>query len=285
MLLPTRMKNTIGLCVITTLLLMFSSCKDETQIRLTQQNIARLAQQNQFVKSRIVGLRGAIDQQMEKRDSIDWYLKKSIADFNKNTDSLLNKIAKTKKEGSRAEIENLFTNYVVFLNSYRKLEKDADINWPRPAVDIDSFLNLDKKRFNLTYINSSDSLMIQNQLLILESDVLVNQNKLLEEVYMKLYDDRGCIFDDPMAIAIPEKGVYKKGEKLEVHALLVKYDRQFKGDAIIDGQKMLPKDGIFEYSRLITERPGTYNVPIEISWQDQYGEKRTYPARVTIKVE
>jgi hypothetical protein len=262
--------------------ILFISCGNGVKEHLTRENILRLAMQNEIIKQANLSLRSGLNEMIKKGQIKGIYQHPaSLDNLYRETDLCLAKIDSAIRNGPHREEDSLFKYYSAFQQAIKQLNSSVEHT---PLIEDSSrFKALNEKEFRSKYRSASDSIDIQNEILLLESDVLLNQRYVIEGILKcSLYN---LVEDQPVAIAMPEKPVYKKGERLKIMAFLVKLDETLKGTATFGGHEVTAQNGIFEYSRKITERSGTYNVPIEITWQDQYGEKKTYPAKVVFQVK
>ncbi|KAA5533152.1 hypothetical protein F0919_11420 [Taibaiella lutea] len=265
-----------------------SSCKDKEREMLLQEINKRLEQQNFSTANRNHLLRNFFIS-MEYKDyrliKVS-YLKRDAKDFFKITDAFLSEIANSKKPNIKPDKQLLYKNYTLFIQACQHFKKriidSSDVNLPK--ININGFMNLDEKQFNQKYVGNKNLKDANAVLSLLEADVLMNESAFLESVIFQLEPISPCGDSQLRAIATPGNSLYKKGDKLKIISLLVQYLKHGNMYAVINRQKIEPKDGIFEYSRIITESPGTYKVPIEITINEN-DRQEVYPAEVTYRVE
>jgi hypothetical protein len=273
----------IGIICITGIL---SSCKDKAQEQLSQESSMRLEQQNAIAMRNNQMLWNSFSTLIDDdcKGKYIGYLGKDAGNFYQRSAHFLEEIKTAKELLPKPDIDKLYENYSAFQIFYHQLKKSITDSFKYFQLDsnINGFMNLDEKGFVQKYFTATKSSNLRIQLRLLEADALLNESVLLENIIN--YMTPTCNFDVLIAIATSDYRVYKKGDKLKITSFLEQYDRCFKGYAIIDGQKIEPKDGSFNYSRTITESPGIYKVPIKIT-EIKYNRQQTYPAEVTFKVE
>ena len=281
--------NLIFISLSVAMLLFWGSCKDKMQEQLLVESRIRLEQQNDRTQSDNQRLHNSFDALMDNDGELTneryTYLKKYALNFYQSSNSFSEEIISAQKSGNRIDRNRLFQQYTAFQISYRQLNNRITDSFKYMRLDsnINTFMKLDEKNFTQKYLSTTDSINLQIQLQLLKADALLNEYTFLEKAisYMAVEDPH---FDSYRAIATSNKCVYKKGDRLEVNACMAKYAPNLKGSAIIDGQKIEPKYGEFIYSRIVTEAPGVYNVPIIII-MNKDGRQVDYPARLYFKVE
>jgi hypothetical protein len=201
--------------------ILFISCGNEVKERLTKENILSLARQNEIVKQANLSLRSGLNEMIKKGQIRGLYQHQASIDrLYRETDLCLAKIGSVKRNGSHKEEDSLFKYYSAFQQAIKQL--NSDVPCTRLIGDSSRFKELNEKEFRSKYRGASDSFDIQNEILLLESDVLINQRDVIEGILKCSF--YSLVADLPVAIAMLEKPVYKKGERLKILPLLVKLD-------------------------------------------------------------
>jgi len=266
----------------------FHSCKDKIQEYLLQESMKRLEQQNEIVEQNNQSLHRAFTALIDN-DDIDGrlaYLAKYAKNFHESSDLFFEEINSARQSGTSINKNKLYQQYAAFQICLQQFKNSITDSFRYTSLDsnINNFLKLDEKSFVLQYLNASDSFSLEFELLSLKTDALLNEHIFLERTLYDLTPQRSCGSLALRAIATTNKCIYKKGDKLEVLAFLGNYFITKREQANMDGQNIEAKDGIFNYSRIITESPGTYRIPIEIIL-NRNGRPEVYPAAVNFTVE
>jgi hypothetical protein len=265
--------------LLITVLFVLCSCDDSAKDKLLRENIERLSWQNEQVRENI-DLQHSYFEGMTYEHAPDEQLQKEFATFKElyqTSDTFLEEISKAKKSGSFPA--SIFKAYQNLQHKFQKLTTVRTTY--KILADSNQFMNLNEADFRSEYAAYTDALLIHNQLLLLETDVLMNLNAFLK-CAISSNEWLTCRF--PGTVAIPDKTVYKNGDKLHVTAMLAEFIQNYRDEAVIDGQKVLPKNGVYTYSRNVSESPGEYTIRVEI--KSYKGERQlTYPGIVKYKVE
>jgi hypothetical protein len=264
-----------------------SSCENKEQEVLLQKMNIRLEQQNVQARNNNQRLRAGFYSLMHDGCTAErlGYLEKAAENLYQRSDHFSEEIKIAKESVPKPNIDKLYENYTAFQTFYHQLKKSITDSFKYSDVDtnINGFMSLDKRRFTQKYLTATDSCNLRIHLQLLEADALINESVFIENIINYLTPSFN--FNSISAIAVSDYHVYQKGDKLKITTFIAEYFRCFKGYAIIDGQKIEPKNGLFNYSRTITESPGVYKVPIVIVYLGSNNLQNAYPAEVIFKVE
>ncbi len=270
------------LFLFVTFLAVAASCRNKVQDQLAQENLRILKLQNSIIKEANLTLRNELTEMTQNGQIRLGYIYQPYLDnLYKQTDLCLAGIDSAKRYSHLTKHENLFTYYEAFQMAIRQL--DSSFSFRIHPEDTLRFTYLDKTKFQSKYQGSSDSFDAEHELLLLESNVLINHSYMLRGVFKCAFYNlsRG----QPIAIAISKKVSYKKGENLVIMAFLAKYDETMHGIATFGGHEVTSSGGFFKYSRKITEPAGLYKVPVNIKRLNSYDTLKVYPTFVEYQVK
>jgi len=258
------------------------SCNNRSRELEVQENITRLVQQNTILKKRNNALESELNSEIERylfEGATD--LNKILSDFHERTDTLLQSIDSLIKQAPAALPRSVLTQYNSFATAFDTLNKRFRIYASGEA----DFKEPNLKDFLLKYIERSDSLTRVNKLVLLKTDILIAQHRILESILKFTVGCNFGVWHKTTSFAISKEPFYKRGDTLDIRAVVVHYATDFQGMAVIEGKQVKPKQGFFEYSRIIREKPGRYTVPIKITFKNVYGVNDTLPAKVDFIVK
>ena len=251
--------------------------------------VKRLQQQNACLQKQNISFRdgfdGLIREEFNARNIM--YLEEIADSFYKISDNFLKEIEKQKAHKAVENSDQLFVLYQDAMKSCRRFKNRIADSFKHclPDRNINGFTRLDRSQFELKYFEQTNKGKHLSGLLLLETDALLNEQAVMEDVIEKLTPFCSFVKYAEVAMAIADKCSYRQGDTLKITTLVTKYPRYFKGTATIEGKQIKSDEGLILYSRKITESSGSYRVPITISWQDNNMRLRSLPARVNFEVE
>lgn len=261
------------------------SCTNKKQEILLKESAKRLEHQNAiglkanrelkaFIRNRIFDgySRGRYE-----------YLNPSLEYFTENVKRFSESVSYAKMPNAK-DRDTLFGRYQNLQHAYKILRKKILDSFPYVKFDtsINGFMNLDRRAFNQKYLDTMDSTNSKLQLLFLQADAITNEDFFVGKIAEILMPTHH--FDPVVAWGSTDKLFYKRGEKMEVTAALVKYLPSKIQYATIDGKRVEVAGDIFQYTRKIIEQPGIHDLRFTI-FTKKDGMIEAYPVATKYKVE
>ncbi|RYG42040.1 MAG: hypothetical protein EOO01_23875 [Chitinophagaceae bacterium] len=266
----------------------FTSCKDKAREALVVEVAKRMEGENKYLQKNNESLRQSLWALMNQEISgLQMDSLERLADsFHVRTDRFAWALDSLKTKETAANEAALFAAYRSFNQAYQDFKHGVTDSFTMgpDAENSTDFTNLDEEHFRQKYFQGKDKLSLHLRALLLQSDILVQERTLLKNVYTALSPFCNFGYDDPVAVAVPRKYAYSKGDSVEINVIVARLPTRFNGTVEIEGKVIDINRGVFTYKRKITEKPGTYEVSIMVNMR--YGKKeiRHLPAKVSFEV-
>ncbi len=261
------------------------SCTNKEQEIHLKESVQRLEQQN------VIGLKANWQLEAIVRDFIfdddnngryD-YLPPLVQHFTESARRFSESVSNVTMSDTNNAV-TLFSQYQDLQQEYKILKQKILDSFPNAILDtsINGFMNLDKKAFTQKYLGARDTINAKLQLLFMQADAIVNEDFLMERIASLLVPSHR--FDPVIAWGSTDKLFYKRGEKLELTAILVKYLPAKIQYAIVNDKRVEVTGNIFQYTQKVTDKPGIHTFRFKL-FVKKDGDMETYPVAVTYKVE
>jgi hypothetical protein len=214
------------------------------------------------------------------------FLKPSVRYYIENSSRFSELISDAVSSVNTNNSATIFNQYQALQQNYKFLKQKIldSFTYIRFDTNATTFMDLNEKAFTKKYLSARDSANVRLQLLFLQADAISNEAYFAEAILAVLSPSGSCCFDFIRVIGTTDKLIYKRGEKMELTAILAKSYPVRRGYAIINGQRVETSDGLIQYSKKITEEPGLHKLRFLI-YVIKNGKIEAYPALVTYKVE
>ena len=288
---PTHTKSFVKLYLLI-LIIVFCSCRSKCDSTVIKTLDEGLMASNFWINQSNNEILMLLEQKLaqpasQEKAAIFFPQAKKIASISNNLVENMEKI-KQQQKFTEEDMNSLYEELKKFKEEIFSIDSAIRHQFTKNIILVSkSFdsIQSEKKDFYTVFFKNNPKETSKTVISKLQNNIRIIENKLLRftnERSSVIIEDFGYI---ELPLVTQSSTIIKAGEKIEINAGVGRFSKAVKPVVKIDGRIIeLDEMALAKYSFQSSKKPGKYYVPVEISYTDQDGIKRTIPKTVKYTV-